>query len=171
MRRLIEIATERRVTIVMLMVAIGLFGLVSLSRLNLNLLPDISYPTLTIRTELSGAAPMEVENLVTKPVEEAVGVIRNVRLVRSVSRTGQSDVTLEFLWGTDMDVAGVEVREKLDVLSCRSKRADHCSCASTPRPSPSPGSGSFTRTAGRVRHGCRSGAQIAAPARGRSNQE
>jgi HAE1 family hydrophobic/amphiphilic exporter-1 len=116
MRRLIEIATERRVTIVMLMIAIGLFGMVSLSRLNLNLLPDISYPTVTIRTELTGAAPVEVENLVTKPIEEAVGVIRNVRLVRSVSRSGQSDVTLEFLWGTDMDIAGVEVREKLDLL-------------------------------------------------------
>jgi len=116
MRRLIEIATERRVTIVMFAVAVGLFGLVSLSRLNLNLLPDLSYPTLTIRTELTGAAPAEVENLITKPIEEAVGVIRNVRLVRSVSRSGQSDVTLEFLWGTDMDVAGVEVREKLDVL-------------------------------------------------------
>ncbi len=116
MRRLIEIATERRVTVVMLMVAVGLFGTVSLSRLNLNLLPDVSYPTLTIRTELTGAAPVEVENLVTKPIEEAVGVIRNVRLVRSVSRSGQSDVTLEFLWGTDMDVAGVEVREKLDLL-------------------------------------------------------
>ena len=116
MRRLIEIATERRVTITMLMVAIGPFGLVSLSRLNLNLLPDISYPTVTIRTELTGAAPVEVENLVTKPIEEAVGVIRNVRLVRSVSRSGQSDVTLEFLWGTDMDVAGVEVREKLDLV-------------------------------------------------------
>ncbi|MDX1506711.1 MAG: efflux RND transporter permease subunit [Woeseiaceae bacterium] len=116
MRRLIEIATERRVTIVMFTVAIGLFGMVSLSRLNLNLLPDISYPTLTIRTELTGAAPVEVENLLTKPIEEAVGVIRNVRLVRSVSRSGQSDVTLEFVWGTDMDVAGVEVREKLDIL-------------------------------------------------------
>ena len=116
MRRLIEIATERRVTVVMLMVAVGLFGMVSLSRLNLNLLPDVSYPTATIRTELTGAAPVEVENLITKPVEEAVGVIRNVRLVRSVSRSGQSDVTLEFLWGTDMDVAGVEVREKLDLL-------------------------------------------------------
>jgi len=116
MRRLIEIATERRVTVVMLMVAVGLFGMVSLSRLNLNLLPDVSYPTVTIRTELTGAAPVEVENLITKPVEEAVGVIRNVRLVRSVSRSGQSDVTLEFLWGTDMDVAGVEVREKLDLL-------------------------------------------------------
>ena len=116
MRRLIEIATERRVTIMMFTVAIGLFGFVSLSRLDLNLLPDISYPTLTIRTELTGAAPIEVENLLTKPIEETVGVIRNVRLVRSVSRSGQSDVTLEFLWGTDMDVAAVEVREKLDIL-------------------------------------------------------
>lgn len=117
MRRLIEIATERPVTITMMMVAIVLFGMVSLSRLKLNLLPDISYPTVTIRTELTGAAPVEVENLLTKPIEEAVGVIRNVRLIRSVSRSGQSDVTLEFLWGTDMDIAGVDVREKLDILT------------------------------------------------------
>ena len=116
MRRLIEIATERRVTIIMMMTAIVLFGMVSLSRLNLNLLPDISYPTLTIRAELTGAAPVEIENLLTKPIEEAVGVVRNVRLVRSVSRSGQADVTIEFLWGTDMDLAGVDVREKLDVL-------------------------------------------------------
>jgi hydrophobic/amphiphilic exporter-1 (mainly G- bacteria), HAE1 family len=116
MRRLIEIATERRVTIVMFMVAIVLFGMVSLSRLKLNLLPDISYPTLTVRTELTGAAPAEVENLLTKPIEEAVGVVRNVRVVRSVSRSGQADVTIEFLWGTDMDIAGVDVREKLDIL-------------------------------------------------------
>ena len=88
MHRLIRLATERRVTIVMLMVAIVLFGVVSLSRLKLNLLPDISYPTLTVRTELTGAAPVEIENLLTKPIEESVGVVRNVRLVRSVSRSG-----------------------------------------------------------------------------------
>lgn len=116
MRRLIEIATERRVTIAMFTVAIVLFGMVSLSRLKLNLLPDISYPTITIRTELVGGAPLEVENLITKPIEETVGIIKNVRLVRSVSRSGQSDVILEFLWGTDMDIAGVDVREKLDLL-------------------------------------------------------
>tara|TARA_R110002096_G_scaffold154_24_gene960 strand:- start:2399 stop:5563 length:3165 start_codon:yes stop_codon:yes gene_type:complete len=116
MRRLIEIATERRVTIIMLMTAIVLFGMVSLSRLKLNLLPDISYPTLTVRAELTGAAPVEIENLLSKPIEEAVGVVRNVRLVRSVSRSGQADITIEFLWGTDMDLAGVDVREKLDVL-------------------------------------------------------
>jgi hydrophobic/amphiphilic exporter-1 (mainly G- bacteria), HAE1 family len=114
--QLIDFAIRRRVTIVMCTVAIALFGLVSLSRLKLNLLPDLSYPTITIRTELPGAAPLEVETLVTRPVEEAVSIIRNVRQVRSVSRAGQSDVTLEFLWGTDMDLSGIDVREKLDLL-------------------------------------------------------
>jgi len=114
--KLIDFAIRRRVTIVMCTVAIALFGLVSLSRLKLNLLPDLSYPTLTIRTELPGAAPLEVETLVTRPVEEAVSIIRNVREVRSVSRAGQSDVTLEFVWGTDMDLSGIDVREKLDLL-------------------------------------------------------
>jgi len=113
---LIDIATSRRVTIAMLFVAIAMFGFVSLSRLNLNLLPDLSYPTITVRTELTGAAPVEVENLLTKPIEEAVGVIKNVRAVRSVSRSGQSDVIIEFSWGTEMDLASVEVREKIDLL-------------------------------------------------------
>ena len=114
--QLIDFAIRRRVTIVMCTVAIALFGLVSLSRLKVNLLPDLSYPTLTVRTELAGAAPLEMETLITRPVEEAVGIIRNVRQVRSVSRSGQSDVILEFVWGTDMDVAGIDVREKLDLL-------------------------------------------------------
>jgi len=114
--QLIDFAIRRRVTVIMCTVAIALFGLVSLSRLNLNLLPDLSYPTLTIRTELPGAAPIELETLITRPVEEAVSIIRNVRQVRSVSRSGQSDVTLEFVWGTDMDLAGIDVREKLDLL-------------------------------------------------------
>jgi HAE1 family hydrophobic/amphiphilic exporter-1 len=116
MQKLIDFAIRRRVTVIMCTVAIALFGLVSLSRLKLNLLPDLSYPTLTIRTELPGAAPIEVETLVSRPVEEAVSIIRNVRVVRSVSRAGQSDVTLEFVWGTDMDLAGIDVREKLDLL-------------------------------------------------------
>ncbi len=114
--KLIEIATRRRVTIAMFTVAVLLFGSVSLSRLNINLLPDLSYPTLTVRTEYVGAAPVEIENLVTKPVEETLGVVKNVNELRSVSRAGQSDVVLEFDWGTDMDYASLEVREKLDAL-------------------------------------------------------
>ncbi len=114
--RIVDIATERRVTVLMVTFAIILFGVVSLLRLRVNLLPDLSYPTVTIRTEMTGAAPLEIENLITKPIEEAVGVIKNVRKVRSVSRSGQSDVILEFIWGTEMDYAGVDVREKLDIL-------------------------------------------------------
>ncbi len=114
---LIEISTRRRVTIGMATVTVILFGLIGLSDLKVNLLPDLSYPTLTVRTEYIGAAPAEIENLVTEPVEEALGVVKNVRRVKSVSRAGQSDVTLEFIWGTDMDFAGLEVREKLEVLT------------------------------------------------------
>ncbi|MBN1237410.1 MAG: efflux RND transporter permease subunit, partial [Gammaproteobacteria bacterium] len=114
--KLIDIATRRRVTILMFTVAVLLFGLVSLSRLPVNLLPDLSYPTLTVRTEYPGAAPAEIENLLSRPIEEAVGVVRGVRVVRSVSRAGQSDVTLEFSWGTQMDYAALDVREKLEVL-------------------------------------------------------
>jgi len=114
--RLIEVATRRRVAISMLAVTLVLFGLIALKDLKVNLLPDLSYPTLTVRTEYRGAAPEEIETLLTRPVEEAVGVVRNVLSVKSVSRAGQSDVILEFAWGTNMDRAGLDVREKLEVL-------------------------------------------------------
>ena len=113
---LVQVAARRRITVLMVTLAILLFGGVSLSRLKVNLLPDLSYPTITIRTSLPGSAPLEVENLLSKPIEEAVGIIKNVRQVRSISRSGQSDVVLEFLWGTDMDFAGVDVREKIDLI-------------------------------------------------------
>jgi HAE1 family hydrophobic/amphiphilic exporter-1 len=114
--KLIEVATRRRVAISMLAVTLVLFGLIALKDLKVNLLPDLSYPTLTVRTEYRGAAPEEIETLLTRPVEEAVGVVRNVLSVKSVSRAGQSDVILEFAWGTNMDRAGLDVREKLEVL-------------------------------------------------------
>ncbi|MEL7834912.1 efflux RND transporter permease subunit [Fodinibius sp. Rm-B-1B1-1] len=114
--KLIDFSIRRKVTIAMFTIGIILFGMVSLSRLNINLLPELSYPTLTVRTDFEGAAPAEVENLVSKPIEEALGVVKNVQEVRSISRSGQSDVTLEFAWGTDMDFASIDVREKLDAL-------------------------------------------------------
>ncbi|NBB74064.1 MAG: MMPL family transporter, partial [Bacteroidetes bacterium] len=114
--KLVHLATRRRVTIAMFTVAVILFGSVALSRLNINLLPDLSHPALTIRTEYDGAAPAEIENLITKPIEEALGVVKNVQTIRSVSRAGQSDVILEFAWGTDMDYASLDVREKIDAL-------------------------------------------------------
>ncbi|MFP5357024.1 MAG: efflux RND transporter permease subunit [Gammaproteobacteria bacterium] len=114
---LIALCTRRPVAVTMFTLGVLLFGMVSLSRLPVTLLPDLSYPTLTVRTGLPGAAPTEVETLLSKPIEETVGVIKNVRRVVSVSRAGQSDVTLEFNWGTVMDYAVLDVREKLDALT------------------------------------------------------
>lgn len=113
----VDIAVKRPVTVWMFTFAVILFGMVSLSRLSINLLPELSYPTLTIRTDYVGAAPGEVEQLVSKPIEEAIGVVKGVRDVKSTSKAGQSDVVLEFEWGTEMDLASLEVREKLDVIA------------------------------------------------------
>jgi hydrophobic/amphiphilic exporter-1 (mainly G- bacteria), HAE1 family len=113
---IVDIATRRRVTVFMFTLTFVLFGFIALSSLKVNLLPDLSYPTLTVRTEYEGAAPLEIENLITQPVEEVLGVVKNVRKLHSVSRTGQSDVILEFTWGTDMDMASLEVRDKLELL-------------------------------------------------------
>lgn len=114
---LVEFSTRRRVTIFMITLTFVLFGFIALRDLKVNLLPDLSYPTLTVRTEYTGAAPTEIETLITEPVEEAVGVVKGLRKLKSVSRTSQSDVVLEFAWGTDMDQASLEVRDKIEVLT------------------------------------------------------
>jgi HAE1 family hydrophobic/amphiphilic exporter-1 len=113
---MIKGAINRPVTVSMFLLAISLFGYISLDRLSLNLLPDISYPTLTIQTEYADAAPEEVESLITRPIEEAVGVLPGLTRLSSVSRPGQSEVVLEFNWGAKMDRASLEAREKLDVV-------------------------------------------------------
>ncbi len=114
--QLIEFSLRRRVTISMVAVALVLFGLVAFSRLSINLLPDLSYPSLTVETKLDGAAPGEVEVLLSRPIEEVVGTVAGVKRLTSVSRPGLSQVTLEFTWGREMDFAALDVRQKLDML-------------------------------------------------------
>lgn len=111
---LIAIAIRRPVTVAMFTLAALVFGLVLLNRLGFNLLPELSYPTLTVRTDFEGAAPAEVENLISRPLEGVLGTIKGLKQVRSVSKAGRSDVYLEFYWGTNIDVASLDVREKLE---------------------------------------------------------
>jgi len=116
MRGLIAVAVRRRVTVIMSALAVVAFGFVGYQRLPLELFPDIAYPSITVQTDFPDTAPQEVENLITRPVEEAVGVLRGLQTIHSVSRPGVSEVTLEFAWDSDMDVLAMEVREKLDRL-------------------------------------------------------
>ncbi len=114
--KLIEFSTRRPVSVFIFAVAAVVFGIVALGRLATDLLPNITYPSVTVRTEYDGAAPIEVENLITRSIENAVGVVNGVMRVTSSSRADVSEVSLEFGWGTNMDLAGLDVRERLDVL-------------------------------------------------------
>ena len=114
--KLVDFSILRPVTVAMAYVAVIVFGVVSFRRLPLDLLPDLSFPTITIRTEYAGVAPQEIETLISRPVEEAVAVVQGVQQVTSRSRPGQSDVTVTFRWGTDMDFAALAVRERIDLL-------------------------------------------------------
>jgi len=112
----IRFSIRHPVTVCMVTVATLLFGMVALGRLPVNLLPEISYPTLTIQTDYPDAAPAEVEVLVTEPLEEAVSVVQGLRRLHSISQSGMSQIVLEFAWGTKMDYAGLDVREKIDLV-------------------------------------------------------
>ena len=98
----------------MVVIGITVFGYISYQQLPLNLMPDISYPSLTVRTEYAGTAPEEVETTISRPVEQALGVVDNLVSITSISKAGQSDVILEFTWDTDMNKATADLREKLD---------------------------------------------------------
>jgi HAE1 family hydrophobic/amphiphilic exporter-1 len=114
--RLPELSVRRPVTIFVTALALTIFGALSWFNIPVELLPDLSYPTLTIQTEYPDAAPTSVEQFVTRPIEETVGVIPGVREMRSVSRAGLSEVILEFEWDERMDFAAMDVREKLGLV-------------------------------------------------------
>ncbi|MCP4570744.1 MAG: efflux RND transporter permease subunit [bacterium] len=114
--KIIRYAVTHPVTVWMVTLAAVVFGLTALARLDMRLLPEIRYPTLTVQTDFPGTAPVDVENLVTRPLEESVGVVPGLRRVHSISQAGLSQITLEFEWGTPMDYAALDVREKIDLV-------------------------------------------------------
>ena len=109
-------AIRRRVTTTMAFTGLCLIGLISSSRLPVELLPDIELPRLTVITPFENAAPSEVEKLVTARIEEAVTGVSGVTGVFSESIEGLSIVKIAFQWGTDMDMALVETKEKADLV-------------------------------------------------------
>ena len=107
-------STRRPVAVTMLFLAVVLLGGISFARLPIDLLPEVSYPRLVVYTSYPDVAPGEVERLVTEVVEATTAAVPDVEKVSSVSRDGVSLVTLRFAWGTDMDFAMLNTRERLD---------------------------------------------------------
>jgi HAE1 family hydrophobic/amphiphilic exporter-1 len=111
-----DLSLRRPVATSMLFVAVAVLGVVSFLRLPIDLLPDVSFPTLSVWTTYADAGPEEVERFVTEPIEAALWRVPGAREVTSRSREGQSLVRLEFGWGTDMEFATLNTRERLDNL-------------------------------------------------------
>jgi len=99
---------------IMFSLIVIVLGSVSFYRLTIDLMPDITYPTLSITTQYENSGPEEVEELITRPVEEAMSAVPGVEEVTSVSAEGNSNVRVTFTWGTDLDAAANDVRDRLD---------------------------------------------------------
>ena len=108
------LTVRRPVLTIMVTLIVVTIGLMSLTRLPIDLLPDITYPTITVSTTYGNAAPEEIEQLITRPVEEAVAAVPGVEEITSTSSEGSSSVRISFGWGTNLDEATNDVRDRLD---------------------------------------------------------
>jgi len=111
-----KISVNRPVTVLMLFIALIVIGIISYQGLGLDLLPDMSFPISAIMVSYPGVAPEEIESLITIPLEEAVSTMNQIDTINSYSQEGSSLILLSFQWGTDMDIAALEIREKIDMV-------------------------------------------------------
>jgi len=110
------LSVRRPVASLMIILAMLVLGGVAWMRMPLALLPDLNFPVAVVYTTYENVGPQEVETLVTRPIEEAMATVANVRRITSTSSPGSSQVVVQFNWGTDMDFAALEMRERLDLI-------------------------------------------------------
>ena len=109
-------AINRGITFFMIyLIAVG-FGLFSFARLKIDLYPKMNFPVIAVITQYTGVGPFDIENIISRPIEETVASVENVEKVTSTSMQGLSFVMLEFGWGTDMNQAEIDVRNNLEYI-------------------------------------------------------
>ena len=112
--KLSEYAINRPVTMVMVVLSLIVLGAISLTRLPLERLPSISSSGVNVRVNYSSSSPEEVERLITLPLEEVLATLSNIDQITATSSQNRSSVRVDFVAGTDMDLANMEVRERVD---------------------------------------------------------
>jgi len=114
--KLAQISVNRPVTTLMIFVAMVVLGLVSMSMLGLDLMPELEIPSVSVITAYDGAGPEEIETLITEPMEDTLSTISGVDEVISISKEGMSTVTLRFEWGEKIAESINDVRERIDLI-------------------------------------------------------
>ncbi|MGB5986227.1 MAG: efflux RND transporter permease subunit, partial [Desulfobacterales bacterium] len=107
-------SVKRPIFTTMVTLILVILGAVSLSRLKIDMLPNIELPTLTIQTNYEGASPEVMERLVTQIIEEIVATVPGVEEISSTSSEGRSRIRVSFVWGTEIDTAAIDVQGKLE---------------------------------------------------------
>lgn len=108
------LSVRRPIGVTMIMSMVIIFGVVSFLKLPIDLMPDITYPTITVSAAYSNASPVEIETLITRPIEQAVAAVPGVEEISSTSTEGRSRVRISFAWGTDLDAASNDLRDRID---------------------------------------------------------
>src|SRR4026208_2590401 len=111
-----RLAIHRPVTMFMISAVITLLGVISLSRLPVDLMPEFEQPTLNFRTSYAGFGPLEIEELITRPMEQAVSAVPGIPRVESSSSEANSQIRLNFEWGSDLSEAADDARTRVDRL-------------------------------------------------------
>lgn len=114
-----RIAIHRPVTMFMLSLTVLLLGSISLTRLPVDLMPDVSFPSLTVRVGYAGVGPVEIEELIVRPLEQSLAAVPGLEQVNSTAQEGSGTVRLNFVWGTDLNEAADEVRTRVDRIRGR----------------------------------------------------
>ena len=116
---LAKICVNHPVLAVMLNLVFIFLGIVSFSTLTMDLFPEVDIPIISVRTVWRGAAPAEIESQITKEIEDAVGTISGIKNIESTSLDGVSIVTVAFEFGTDINFAHIDVKDKVDAVVAR----------------------------------------------------
>jgi len=117
--KLSRFAVNHPIFTIMAALILIILGAVSLTHLPIDLMPDITYPTLSVSTIYENASPEEVEELITRPIEEAMSAVPGAEEITSISTEGASRVRITFTWGTDLDAASNDIRDRLDRVARR----------------------------------------------------
>lgn len=116
---IIDLSVKRPIGTIMFYIGIILLGIISVSKLSINLLPDLSYPKISVVTDYPGLGPEEIERFITSELEGPLSSISGVKKINSVSKDGISIISLEFHWGTDMDFALLHTKERVEEVRSR----------------------------------------------------
>ena len=112
-----ELSVNRKITVLMMTVLVIILGGISLSKLGVELLPDMDYPVITIVTSYQGASSEDIEETLTRPIEQAIATVKDIKNINSISSESMSLIMVEFVWGTNLDIAAQDLRDAIDQIT------------------------------------------------------